>query len=84
MTTLVEIEAAVNSLPLEDQLELARYLNIRLKSLSVPEPTASAPARGSHSVLDIQPFHVEKILRPFTADDDLLEEMLEGRHDPRN
>jgi hypothetical protein len=32
-----------------------------------------------HSILDIPPVSVGKVLRPFTADDDLLGEMLEGR-----
>lgn len=32
-----------------------------------------------HSVLDIPPVDVGAILRPTTADDDLLGEMLEGR-----
>ncbi|MBI1832783.1 MAG: hypothetical protein HYR84_15180 [Planctomycetes bacterium] len=34
---------------------------------------------GGHSVLDIPPISVGAILRPLTSDDDLLEEMLEGR-----
>jgi hypothetical protein len=32
-----------------------------------------------HSILDIPPVSVGKVLRPFTPDDDLLGEMLEGR-----
>jgi hypothetical protein len=38
------------------------------------------PANGKgHSVLDIPPVSVGAILRPLTSEDDLLEEMLEGR-----
>ena len=39
------------------------------------------PLAGSlaHGILDIPPVSVGSILRPFTADDDLLAEMLEGR-----
>ena len=33
----------------------------------------------AHSILDIPSVSVGKVLRPFTADDDLLGEMLEGR-----
>lgn len=33
----------------------------------------------AHSILDIPPVSLGSVLRPFTADDDLLGEMLEGR-----
>jgi len=33
----------------------------------------------SHSILDIAPVRVGQLLRPLTSDDDLLDEMLEGR-----
>jgi hypothetical protein len=36
--------------------------------------------QGTHSVLDIPPVSMGKILRPLGPDDDLLEEMLEGRN----
>ena len=36
--------------------------------------------KNGHSVLDIPTVNLGKNLRPFSADDDLLEEMLEGRH----
>ena len=35
--------------------------------------------RGAHSILDIPPVSLGSVVRPFTADDDLLGEMLEGR-----
>jgi hypothetical protein len=35
--------------------------------------------QGPHSVLDIPTVSLGTILQPFTSDDDLLEEMLEGR-----
>ena len=41
----------------------------------VPPPAASK----AHGILDIQPVSLGRLLRPFTADDDLLGEMLEGR-----
>src|SRR5437667_12174906 len=41
---------------------------------------APAPARpNAHSVLDIPPVSLVSVVRPVTADDDLLAEMLEGR-----
>jgi hypothetical protein len=42
---------------------------------TVPPP----PKTGGQSVLDIPPVSIGAILRPLTSDDDLLEEMLEGR-----
>jgi hypothetical protein len=45
-----------------------------------PDPSVSlASGQGPHSVLDIPTVSLGTILRPFTSDDDLLEEMLEGR-----
>jgi hypothetical protein len=43
--------------------------------------SAGLQAEGSrpHSVLDIPPVRLGAVLRPLTADDDLLDEMLEGR-----
>jgi hypothetical protein len=38
-------------------------------------PTIARP----HSILDIAPVSVGAVLRPLTAEDDLLGEMLEGR-----
>ena len=35
--------------------------------------------RRAHSVLDIRPVSLGQVLRPLSADDDLLGEMLEGR-----
>ena len=46
------------------------------------EVTVLAPLAGdakAHSILDIPPVSVGKVLRPLTADEDLLGEMLEGR-----
>jgi len=42
---------------------------------------STLPSEGSqpHSILDIPPVSLGPVLRPPTADDDLLEEMLEGR-----
>jgi hypothetical protein len=46
------------------------------------EVTVFAPVHRdstSHSILDIAPVSVGAVLRPVGVDDDLLEEMLEGR-----
>jgi len=51
--------------------------------VTVVTPDKSPPpqtrGKGSHSVLDIPTVSLGKVLRPFTRDDDLLEEMLEDR-----
>jgi hypothetical protein len=39
----------------------------------------SAANSHAHSVLDIPPVSLGTMVRPLTSDDDLLEEMLEGR-----
>jgi predicted DNA-binding antitoxin AbrB/MazE fold protein len=41
--------------------------------------TVEAIDSGSHSVLDIQPVSLGSLLAPLTVDDDLLDEMLQGR-----
>ncbi len=46
------------------------------------EVTVLVPGKGgqkAHSILDIEPVSVGSVLRPFTPEDDLLDEMLEGR-----
>ena len=52
-------------LPLKDQ----EHVRVTVESL----------ARGNHSVLDIQPVSLGEVLNPLTSNDDLLDEMLEGR-----
>lgn len=50
--------------------------------VTILAPAAGAsPGEGSpaHSILDIPPVRVGAVLRPLTAEDDLLGEMLEGR-----
>ena len=41
--------------------------------------TPSAAASQGHSILDIPAVSVGSVLIPFTAEDDLLDEMLQGR-----
>jgi hypothetical protein len=53
-----------------------------VRLLEGQEVTVLAPPAAdlkAHSILDIPPVSVGKVLRPFTADDDLLGEMLESR-----
>jgi hypothetical protein len=38
-----------------------------------------SPSAEEHGILDIPPVSLGSIVRPFTADDDFLAEMLEGR-----
>jgi len=45
-----------------------------------PDPSVSLPrGPGPHGVLDIPTVSLGTILQPLTGEDDLLEEMLEGR-----
>ena len=77
MTTLSEIEHAADALTPEHKQLLVRFLLTRLGAQEVtPSVTQHAPG---HRILDIQPVHLGAVLRPLTADDDLLGEMLEGR-----
>ncbi|MBC8113726.1 MAG: hypothetical protein H7062_05070 [Candidatus Saccharimonas sp.] len=109
MLSLLEVEAAAEALPPEQQRKLLSHLAARLGGLTpsssggtsngkgghsvldIPtlnlggtlrtsSPNGAANGSVGHSVLDIPPVSVGSILRPFSADDDLLEEMLEGRH----
>ncbi len=49
------------------------------QEVTVVVPTTPEPGQGRHSVLDIPPVSVGEVLRPLTAEDDILGEMLEGR-----
>ena len=70
MSTLAEIEAAVPKLSVEELAELERF--VRAERQKAGQPLG-------HSVLDIPSVNVGRILQPFSVDDDLLGEMLEGR-----
>lgn len=69
MSTLTDIETAAAGLPLEDQQRLHRWLSDRLEKRS--------NQRVPHSVLDIPPASVGRVLQDLASEDDLLGEMLE-------
>lgn len=73
MTTLAEIEHAVNALPQDQKYALYRLLESQLQGKSGSEPLPSG-----HGVLDIPAVRLGPVLRPFD-DVDLLDEMLEER-----
>ena len=76
MSTLTEIEAAVETLPSPAQEELFAFLAARLGRGRTPQLSEPRePAIGRHSVLDIAPVHVGRVLRPLSPDDDLLGEI---------
>ena len=80
MRTLAETEAAVETLPSPAQEELFAFLAARLGRGRTPQLSEPRkPVVSGHSVLDIVPVHVGRVLRPLSPDDDLLGEMLEGR-----
>lgn len=71
MSTLAEVEIAAKALPRDEQESLLARLSEHIKSQC--EPTRR------HSILDIKPVSLGKILKPFDSNDDVLEEMLEHR-----
>lgn len=81
MSTLREIEAAVESLPVAQQEALFHFLAARLGQLESRESQTSRAGSGTrpHSVLDIPTVHVGRVLRPKSSDEDVLAEMLESR-----
>lgn len=81
MTTLTEIEAAVESLPVPQQEALFSFLAARLGRAEQRGLQQSSQGSGPsrHSVLDIPTARLGRVLRPLSPDDDLLGEMLEGR-----
>lgn len=70
--TLAEIEAAAAALPAEQQKQLFNWLATRIQHDESSRATTP-------SVLDIPTVSLGLILKPLTRDDDLLDEMLEGR-----
>ena len=81
MSTLTEIEAAVESLPVPQQEALFTFLVARLSRQEKREPQPGSRSSGQprHSVLDIPTARLGRVLLPLSPDDDLLGEMLEGR-----
>jgi len=72
MTTFAEIEAAAVALPLDEQKKLFDRLALRFRQNQSETST-------THGVLEIAPVSLGEILKPLTDEDDLLDEMLEGR-----
>jgi hypothetical protein len=72
MSTLTEIEQAANALPLDQQESLLEWLSERMRR---QRPVGVSP----HSVLDIAPVSLGRVIGPLGAEDDLLGEMLEDR-----
>ncbi len=72
MSTLKEIERAADALPPDQQESLFEWLSERMRKRRLDNP---AP----HSVLDIAPVSLGRLIRPLSSDDDLLGEMLDGR-----
>lgn len=72
MFRLTEIERAAEALPQEQQESLFEWLSGRLRGRSI---VGVSP----HSVLDIAPVSLGRVIRPLGSEDDLLGEMLEDR-----
>jgi hypothetical protein len=72
MSTLTEIERAAEALPQEQQEHLFEWLAGRMRRRRLD-------GASPHSVLDIPPVSLGRVIRPLNPEDDLLGEMLEGR-----
>ena len=70
MSTLAEIEAAVDSLSAAELAELERFVQ-------KAKQEKAQPAR--HSIMDLKPSHLGGMLRPLGTRDEWHDEMLEGR-----
>jgi hypothetical protein len=68
MATLTEIERATEALPEDQQASLLEWLSERLWRNH---------GTSRHSVLDIAPVSLGRVINPLRPDDDLLGEMLE-------
>lgn len=71
MSEVVEAIYENGVLRLERPLPLTNQERVRV--------TVERLDHGSHGVLDIRPVSLGQVLRPLSADDDVLGEMLEGR-----
>ncbi len=71
MSYVIEATYENGMLKLDRPLPLKDHEKVRV--------TVEGLDAGVHSVLDIPPVHLGAVLRPLSADDDLLGEMLEGR-----
>jgi hypothetical protein len=72
MSTLTEIERATADLPLQQQERLFEWLAGRLQRQLADKPIG-------HSVVDIAPVSLGRVLQNLGPGDDLLDEMLEYR-----
>jgi len=72
--TLEQLRNAILQLPAEQRRELLIEVE-RRPTTELARPDAPRP----HSILDIPPVSVGAVLRPLSSDDDVLDEMLEGR-----
>jgi hypothetical protein len=73
MSTLTEIERAAANLPQAQQESLFEWLSERMRSQRL---NSASP----HSVMDIAPVSLGRMIRPLGPDDDLLGEMLDDCH----
>ena len=64
---------------LDDGVRLPEGERVTVVVRDLAQATPQTQPLPSHSVLDIPTISLGGVLRPLTADDDLLEEMLEGR-----
>jgi len=64
---------------LDNGVRLPEGLEVTVLAHGTVSAARRVEGSGSHSVLDIGTVGLGAVLRPLTSDDDLLDEMLEGR-----
>ncbi|WP_395734498.1 hypothetical protein [Prosthecobacter sp.] len=72
MSTLTEIEMAIPHLDLAELSRLERLVHFVRSRREQPK---------RRSAFDLEPLQLGKVIKPLTADDDLLEEMLDDTRD---
>ena len=70
VSTLAEIEEAVPLLSQDELTELERFVRLTKRTKAAAQP---------HSIMDIKPSSLGKMLRPLGTREEWHDEMLEGR-----
>jgi len=70
MSTLAEIEKAIPQLSVEELAELESFVRQAKRAKTAPQ---------THSVMDMEPLNLGRMLRPLGTREEWYDEMLEGR-----
>lgn len=79
MLSLLEVEAAAEALPPEQQQELVQFLTVRLHAVVSDPASPDAPVVRQH-ILDVPTVNLGGLKIPFSfSREELFDEMMEGR-----